>query len=176
MKCKKILLSSLLIMTMAVMMTAFPVSAAKAPVNPVNADQSVYFGDVDITVNSELGFVFVTEKVAVDGKPLGNTVDTVVEPFGQLEKSTSMTFSHKIYDRNGSLMAKVYSTISGIYSEIDNWAEVTDITARISTNDNGFTYTTSKSGAYGYVNIYYYGVSAGTFRYQILKNGNIINS
>lgn len=136
--------------------------------------------DAQITINEELGFVIVSTKV--DEKKSSRyyeEIDLVDVDFGtesEPQKPTSATFSHNIYDRNGILMATAYVTVEGVYSEAEQWSEITDITAEFEGESaHNFSYSPSINGDTGTVNIYFNGLNAGSFRYKIYYNGSIKN-
>lgn len=93
---------------------------------------------------------------------------------GYSEREKTKTFSHIIFDRNGITMATVYSTVTGIYSEVDHEAYLTSIKG----NPTGeyaraISWTSSISGDTGYLNLFFNGYPICTFTYKIYTNGNI---
>lgn len=101
--------------------------------------------------------------------------DTVLdESRGYPEKEKTKVFSHKIVDRNGAVMAIVYSTVTGVYSEVEHTAYLTSISG----NPTGeFAYalscSSSISGNTGSLNVYLHGVLACSLSYKIETNGTI---
>ncbi|WP_406241863.1 hypothetical protein [Tissierella carlieri] len=90
------------------------------------------------------------------------------------EKPTSATFSHKIYDCNGILMATAFVTVKGWYSELDRWSEVSSITATFEGEyARYFSYSSSKSGNTGTISIYFDIAYATGFNYVIDYYGRI---
>lgn len=140
--------------------------------------------DAQITINEELGLVIVSTKV--DEKKASRYYEEIelvdvdfkgqVGPESEPQKPTSATFSHNIYDRNGILVATAYVTIEGVYSEVEQWSEITDITVNFEGElAQDFSYTSSISGDTGTVKIYFNGANAGGFKYKIYYNGRIDN-
>jgi hypothetical protein len=160
--------------------TLLPVSAfaAEKP-EDVNTKEiaNINFGEVDIFVNEELGLIIETTEVTPDGKPIGTLVETdysqVFSPNSTPEKEVTKTFSHRIFDRKGVLMATVLSTVKGIYSQVDSYAYSTDIDPV--SNSSDISFSTSISGADGYLDIYYQGMLGGSMHYHISTNGSISN-
>ncbi|TZE82315.1 hypothetical protein [Calorimonas adulescens] len=135
-----------------------------------------------IDVNTDLGLIIVTTPVeqendyVIESEPVEVGLEGVDGPGSVPEKQASVTFSHKVYDRDGVLIATVYSTVTGWYSEVDKWSEISSITAEITGElAHDFTYTTSKSGNTGTLKLYFNGLSAGTFNYRINYHGEITN-
>lgn len=94
--------------------------------------------------------------------------------FSYPEKETSESFEHKIYDRNGILMATVTTTIKGWYCEVDRDSWVSKISYSVSGDfaDN-ISGKTSKSGNTASLKLYFNGVYLKTFKYKINYNGLI---
>ena len=166
---------------MVICFMSFPVvaSAAETP-DKTSTFEDLYFGNVDILINEDLGLMVVTTECNEDGTPLNSAVETQfltpnsVETIPEKEVTTS--FSHNIYDRNNALMATIISTVKGVYSQVDSTAEMISISASISgPYASYFTYSTSISGADGYLYVYYNGSQVGTFHYRIYTTGSISN-
>ncbi|RGE61833.1 hypothetical protein [Eisenbergiella massiliensis] len=177
MRIKKIMASVLSVLLLGIGMSV-PVSAAETTPAP-------NFGDVDILINDELGLIIETRAVAINGRPIENSAELETD-YSQTtdntraipEQETSRTFTHNIYDRNHTNIATVYSTVRGVYSQVDSWAQILDISA-YATGSNAvvsqITFNTSKSGSDGYLYIYFGGASSGTMHYKIYTNGTISN-
>lgn len=90
------------------------------------------------------------------------------------ERENTKVFFHTIFDRDGIEIAVFYATVTGVYSQADNYATLTSITGSF-TGDyaSRFTYSSALSGATGSATIYFNGLSAATFSYKIFTNGNI---
>jgi hypothetical protein len=138
--------------------------------------------DARISINQELGLIIVSARVAEEkDSSYYEEIDLVdvdfgdqVEPASLPEKPTSATFSHKIYDRSGVLMAAAYVTVKGWYSELDRWSEISSITATFEgEHAHYFSYSSSESGNTGTVSIYFNGIYADSFRYKIDYYGRI---
>lgn len=92
------------------------------------------------------------------------------------DRENTEVFYHKIIDRNGIEMAVFYATVTGVCSQVDNYAMLTSITGSFTgDNTSRFTYSSALSGDTGSATIYFYGVSIATFSYKIFKNGSIQN-
>ena len=155
------------------------------PVSAAETTPAPNFGDVDILINDELGLIIETRTVAINGRPIENSAELETD-YSQTtdntraipEQETSRTFTHNIYDRNHTNIATVYSTVRGVYSQVDSWAQILDISA-YATGSNAvvsqITFNTSKSGSDGYLYIYFGGASSGTMHYKIYTNGTISN-
>ena len=121
----------------------------------------------NVTVVPETGFIIVTEEM--DKQDAGVMR---ADP----DRNTSKTFKHVIYDTNYVVMATCYSTVTGTYSQADGWAQIDSVTAYfVGDAASHFSYTPSKSGAYGYLNVKYDGESLSTFTYHIATNGLLSN-
>ncbi len=118
----------------------------------------------NVTVVPETGFIIVTEEM--DKQDAGVMR---ADP----DRNTSKTFKHVIYDTTSNVaMATCDSTVTGTYSQADNYAQVDSVTACfVGDFASHFSYTSSKSGAYGYLNVKYDGGSLSTFTYNIATNG-----
>lgn len=92
------------------------------------------------------------------------------------EREVTANFAYVIQE-DGEVVATVYSTVRGVYSQVNNWSEILSITAYITgTNASDYSYSTAKSGNHGYLYIDRSGVRAVTFTYTIATNGNITHS
>ncbi len=182
MKVKQILLSSVLAMALGVMLLPVPASAAENSQAKIAEAKNFNVGNVDILINEDLGLIIETKEVPAGGNSLGAQVETDYSQVFELlrsqpEKTVAKQFSHNIYDRNGKLLANLISTVNGVYSQVDSWAQISSITVSGSgPYISDFSYNTSVSGADGYLYLYYSGVSAGTFHYHIYTNGTIENN
>lgn len=138
--------------------------------------------EAKISINQELGLIIVSTRVAEESdSAYYEEIDLVdvnfgeqVEPKSLPEKPTSATFSHKIYDRNGILVATAYVTVKGWYSELDRWSDVSSITATFEGEyAYYFSYSSSKSGTTGTISIYFDIAYAAGFNYVIDYYGRI---
>ncbi|WP_313345890.1 hypothetical protein [Sedimentibacter sp.] len=177
----------LLLLSLLLVIGALPISAyANDMEKDLNAPEKILEdSDALVTINQELGLVIISTRVCDNSNaPYHEEIDLVnvdfqdnIGPYGYPEKPTSATFSHKIYDRNGILMATAYVTVKGWYSEVDQWSEVESITADFEGEyASRFSYTTSRSGETGTIKLYFNGAYAGGFLYTIHYNGRITSS
>lgn len=116
------------------------------------------------------GYICVTDEVCEKV-----TIEDKIER-ADTDKEKTKVFSHIIYDRNGIELATLYSTVTGIYSEVDNYAMLISITG-IYTGEyaNRCTYDSEIDEDTGYINIYFNGTLLTTMTYKIYPNGNIQN-
>lgn len=167
MKAKKMMITALTAMLLGSIFS-YPVMAAEEI-------PKVTGGHVDILINEDLGLIIETRSspaVAIETDYSHVFHDVRALP----EKENTKQFVHTINDRNGIEMAKVYATVHGLYSEVDSWAKILDISAYATgTYASNFSYSTSKNGADGYLYLYFNGLSAGTLHYKIYRNGTIVN-
>lgn len=91
--------------------------------------------------------------------------------FSPPEKEVRKSFSHNIYDVKGVFLGTISTTVRGIYSQVDSYASITDITFVASSSS--FSLIKSISGADGYLDIYYLGGYGGSIHYHISTNGTI---
>lgn len=179
----------LFLLSLILIIGALPVSAfandMEKNLNVVaeNLKESLEEPDARITINQELGLIIVSTGEVYDKSnvPYHEEIDLVdvdfqdnAGPDSYPQKPTSATFSHKIYDRNGVLMATAYITVKGWYSETEEWSEIESITATFEGEfAHDFSYTTSKSGGTGTITLYFNGLYAGGFNYKIYYSGKI---
>lgn len=105
-----------------------------------------------------------------------DTDNVLDESKGYPEREKTKVFSHIIYDRNGNILATVYSTVTGIYSAVDHEAYLTSISGNPTGQfAHAISCGSSISGATGSLNLYWYGVPLVSFTYKIYTNGNIQN-
>ncbi|MCM1150398.1 MAG: hypothetical protein NC319_10015 [Butyricicoccus sp.] len=110
------------------------------------------------------GWICITQEVTVPGNN-GRSYP---------EREKTKVFSHTICDRNGIELAVFDVTVTGVYSQADNYATLTSITGSFTgSHAHDFTYTSALSGDTGSATIYFNGLNAGTFSYKIYTNGNI---
>lgn len=138
--------------------------------------------DTSILIVPEQGFIIITEKLSETKGENPVSTELVKSDFGDVgtnalpDQESTAAFSHKIVDRNNVLMATAKATVTGWYSQMDNWSELTDITASfIGDFASNFSYSTSYSGNTGYLNLYFNGMGAGVLTYRISTNGKIAN-
>lgn len=113
-------------------------------------------------------YVVITTK----GKTATATATTRARP----EKVTQQVFYHTIYDRNGKEIARLTSTVSGVYSEYDHMAMITDISGYFTgTEASNMSYSKSISGDTGTIYIHFFGAKIASISYRISINGNIQN-
>lgn len=181
----------LFLLSLILIIGALPVSAfandMEKNLNVVaeNLKESLEEPDARITINQELGLIIVSTGEVYDKSnvPYHEEIDLVdvdfqdnAGPDSYPQKPTSATFSHKIYDRNGILMATAYVTVKGVYSEAEQWSEITDITAKFEGDfAHDFSYDSNISGDTGTIYIYFNELGLGSFRYKIYYNGRIAN-
>lgn len=92
------------------------------------------------------------------------------------DRQVSKTFRHTLYYSNGNVLATVYVTVTGVCSQANNYAYVTNISASASgSGASGLSYTTSTGGSTGSISLYYNNAYIGSFSYQVNKNGSIVN-
>ena len=143
--------------------------AAETNGSEMNAktDEIEYLKGEDLIL--ENGFVAVTEKVSED-------VALADSGKARPEQERTAVFTHKIFDRNGKVMAILTSTVTGVYSQVDRTAFLTSIKGTFQGSfASDFSCSTSVSGSTGKINLYYNGMSAGSFSYKIYSNGTIQN-
>ncbi len=90
------------------------------------------------------------------------------------EREKTKTFTHSLVDRNGIELAVLHSTVTGIYSQVDNDAYLTNISGHF-TGDfaHDLSYSSSISGDTGSIYLYWNGVHLHTYTYKIFPNGTI---
>lgn len=131
--------------------------------NQIVDGKSIVLDDVEIMDAGK--YVATSEKIE----------DTVL-PCAYPEKEKSVTFKHVIYDRNNIEMAVLYSTVTGVYSDADNYAMITSIDGDFYGDfANSFSYDTELNGDTGTIYIYFNGFSAGSFTYKLYQNGSLQN-
>lgn len=154
-------------------LSAFSPFAFAAEISSVNDDlitdgvcNGIDISLDNIVVNPELGIVIITEA--------SNNVHIVARM--DSDQRASKTFSHKVYDRNGALMATCYSTVTGTYSQADHLSQIDSITVTFNGDfASSFSYDTSTSGNLGYLNIYFNNIYLNKFNSKIATNGYISN-
>lgn len=161
-------LTSVLLLVMCICMT-FNVANA-AGIEPTHNDvaelESVHRGG-DITLDID---VFDTGFVLVPTGSIEGNVGTRSYP----EKEVTKSFIHNLYDRNGAYIGTITTVIKGLYSQVDNWAQITSITATFGgPYASSLSYATYLSGNTGTVYIYFIGILSGSISYRILTNGTI---
>ncbi len=149
--------------------------AAETNGSEMNAktDEIEYLKGEDLVLENieilENGFVAVTEKVSED-------VALADSGKARPEQERTAVFTHKIFDRNGKVMAILTSTVTGVYSQVDRTAFLTSIKGTFQGSfASDFSCSTSVSGSTGKINLYYNGMSAGSFSCKIYSNGTIQN-
>ncbi len=96
---------------------------------------------------------------------------------GVPEMEKTRIFVHNIVDAQNSIIAVMTVTVKGIYSQADNYAYLTSISASFSGPlASGCTYNSSINGANGSLVMYYYSAALGNLSYHISTNGNITES
>lgn len=92
------------------------------------------------------------------------------------DKEKIKTFCHMIYDWNGIEIAALYSTVSGLYSEVDGSAMLTSITGYYTgTYASKCSYTSVFNANTGSISACFNGLPLGSFSYKIYANGSIQN-
>lgn len=90
------------------------------------------------------------------------------------ERESVKNFKHDLNDRNGNVMATLDSTVTGIYSQADNYAMMTGITGTFSGEyASRFSCNPTFNGDIGVLHIYFYGAEVSSISYKIFTNGNI---
>lgn len=137
-----------------------------------------------IQINKDLEFIVETRELQENIFPIGNEeISVYSQPLsGERvlpDQETSKTFEHRIYDRNNKLLAVMLVHVTGIYSQVDSWAEITNIYHAFSSGEISTTsqliFDTTLNGADGYLDLYFgsrnYHVT--TLHYRISTNGAI---
>ena len=115
------------------------------------------------------GLLAVTELVSLEDEEIFN------ETKGHPERIATAYFTHRIYDTNGIELAVFHSTVKGIYSEADGYANLSSITGYFTgPYATRFMYGTYITGDTGVAQVRFDGLHTGTFRYKIYTNGNIV--
>lgn len=92
------------------------------------------------------------------------------------DKEKIKTFCHMIYDWNGVEIAALYSTVSGLYSEVDGSVMLTSITGYYTgTYASKCSYTSVFNANTGSISACFNGLPLGSFLYKIYANGSIQN-
>lgn len=140
---------------------------------PINALAADDISSAELTDNSDKKLIDVAE-LTFELESMEITKDEGGSR-SPVEKFTQASFVHNVYDRNGIFTCKLHTTIKGYYSTLDNWSEVTSVSAYLTNSVlSGLYTTTSKSGNRAYVYVKQSGVTVGNVKYKILTNGNII--
>ncbi len=85
------------------------------------------------------------------------------------ERAKSATFAYVI--SNDELVERLYVTVSGIYSQVGNDADITS--ASCGCPADGFSYRVSVNGNICTVYLIFDGVEAGAISYKLATNGSI---
>ena len=85
------------------------------------------------------------------------------------ERAKSATFAYVI--SNDELVERLYVTVSGIYSQVGNDADITS--ASCVCPADGFSYRVSVNGNICTVYLTFNGVEAGALPYKLATNGSI---
>lgn len=116
------------------------------------------------------GLLAVTELVSSEDEEIFN------ETKGHPERIATAYFTHRIYDTNGIEMVVFHSTVKGIYSEADGYANLSSITGYFTgPYATRFVYGTFIAGNLGAAEVGFNGALLGIFQYKIYTNGNIVN-
>lgn len=108
--------------------------------------------------------------ITTNGKT--TTVPTLTRT--HLEKEIQQVLDHTIYDRNGQVVAKLTSTVTGVYSECDHIAMITNITGSLTGTEAGnMSYSTSISGDRGTIYVQFYGAKIASISYRMSTSGII---
>lgn len=136
----------------------------------INARNDICLDNISILNN---GFFAISEKIDEVSGVAQESTSQVLRAFP--DKTTTARFTHNIYDRNGSPMATLTTTVTGLYSQVDGGSsQMLSISGNFSGQfANDFSYTTSISGNIGTIYLYFNGASAGSFSYRINPNGHI---
>lgn len=103
-------------------------------------------------------------------------VDTMegAEVFSYPERQVTKTFVHNILDRSGEFVAKMTLTITGEYSQMENTAVISSVTASYSEAQvSGLSYSVSYNGNTATIYILVNGASIGSLTYQLATNGSL---
>ena len=124
---------------------------------------------LDNVVFTDNGFVCVTEEI-YDSANKSSEVSLRSYP----EKENTVTFAHKISDKNGTIIATFYATVTGIYDQANRTSFITNVNGYFTgTFANNFSYRAAYNGEQGRANIFYYGEFFGCITYSIATNGKI---
>ncbi len=95
---------------------------------------------------------------------------------GYPDKQKTAYFIHTIYDINNVLLGYAHVLVTGIYSEVDHEAYLTNITCTFTgPYASGLHYTKSISGSTGILTVYYGSYFSVSTTYVIHTNGSIQN-
>lgn len=115
------------------------------------------------------GFVCVTEEIQT-------SVETNMQDALRAypEKENTVTFAHKIFDRNGILQATFYATVTGVYDQTNRDSFITNVSGYFTgTFAHDFSYTVAYTGDLGRANIFFNGQFLSCITYSIAANGKI---
>lgn len=90
------------------------------------------------------------------------------------ERETTKTFLHAIVDRDGDFVANLTVTVKGIYSQADNYAEITSVSGAYSDQQiSGLPYSVSYNGNTAQLNVLLNGLKIGSVSYKLYTNGSL---
>lgn len=90
------------------------------------------------------------------------------------ERETDISYSYDIYDRDGILLARLVSTVEGVYSQADGYALVSSVTGGFSGADaDRFSCTSSCNGNTGTIAVWCDGSDLVSFSYRLNTNGSV---
>lgn len=148
---------------------------------------------LSMSITASASEAFVNVEVPVQGTPVycenlvllddGNyycvLVETVedesaIEPFSYPERQKTKTFIHSVNDRNGTFLATLTVTVSGVYSEVEQSAVITSVVASYSNAQiSGLSYSVSYNGNTAKLNILLNGLGIGSVSYKLYTNGSL---
>lgn len=91
-------------------------------------------------------------------------------PDSPTDKKVTASFQHNIFDRNGVLMATVYTPVIGWYNLNENLKAMESVTVTSITGPFASNVSTSTAldSEYGYLSLYFDGVYLTTITYQVM--------
>ena len=153
-------------------------SSASASSTESNTPDTIYGSDVILDLSlDEFSTVKRGSDVCLDITLEGLQKDEEIIPFGNVDQTTTTSFSFDLLDRNGEYVTSTVVTVTGVFSQIEHAAAISKVTATFSGGKaDRISYKPDIDGDTVTVTFYYTaGVTfpIGSTGFKISTNGNI---
>lgn len=142
------------------------------PLNGLAAEiEHVEKGDSVICTNLVL---FDDYYILTTDASIQTTVQDDATPYAPVQRFTTKSYSHRIYDLNGAFIATFTTTVKGYYFYPSQEAEIVSVTGAYSNQAiSGLSYRVEYNGNTATVNITLNGATIGSLGYKISTDGVI---